>query len=104
MNRQRNYIPVFNKNNEELDHRKEPQKTFDHAIEMHDEDVINEVFLLAKDIYCLTEHLRTAIGDATTDEIKAAALCIASNLGDKTKENLWQAYHYPNGVHRDGDY
>lgn len=92
------YVPCANgMNRDDLNHKEDPIKVFENAIDRHRQDVIDDVFLRAKGIYCLTDELRGCIDEKTLDKIRSDAQDIGMILCSLTSERLPGAYWYPEG-------
>lgn len=90
------YVPCANgTDKDDLDHREDPVKVFENAINVHKQQVIDDVFVRAKSLYCLTEELRGCIDDKTIERLKADAKDIGMTLCSLTSERLPAAYWYP---------
>ena len=98
------YVPTYpysrrNAAGEEIDHKEDPSKVFDSAIENFYQDLVNDMFENIMDVYCSADLLRSCIDKDEIAAIRKYADEISEILKPHTSDRLSVYSYMPFGRH-----
>lgn len=92
------YAPTYlgrNKRGEEINHKEDPSKVFDSAVDNFCQDLIDDIFMKAMSIYCGAELLRGCLTKDRVEELKKHADEISEILKPHTSDRGIDYFYLP---------